>query len=368
MNDNDVLYTIALSRIPLVGHVTAKTLVSYCGSPRAVFEARQKELLKIPGIGAQTAQSISEGSALVAAEEELAFLEKHDMQAISYLDSAYPVRLKQNQDSPVVLFFKGSNVDLFNHERIVAIVGTRTPSEQGRLLCEDFVTGLKKYDVLVVSGLAFGIDGIAHRRATQEGIPNIGVLGHGLGRIYPHEHLNLAQRMVEHGGVLSEFKHDAKPDRENFPMRNRIIAGMCDALVVVESANKGGSMISANLAFDYGREVFAFPGRVKDSKSSGCNYLIKNNKASLIENVEDLAQQLNWSESGRKRTIQTLLFHDLNETEQLIIDVIRKKPNIPIDELTYETKLHPGILASETLNLEFKGLVRTLPGKRYILV
>ncbi len=362
-------HQIALTLVPQVGAITAKILVSYCGSAEAVFKASRKELLKIPSIGPLTVDYIQEGStALDIAEKELEFIEKNNIQALFYTHPKYPARLKLCNDCPALLYFKGSDLDLLSASRIVAMVGTRQPTEHGRAICEDIIEGLRAYNVLIVSGLAFGIDITSHRKATSLDIPNIGVLGHGLGSIYPAQHKSVAQRMVENGGLLSEFLSEAKPDRENFPMRNRIIAGLCDALIVVETAASGGSMISADLAARYEREIFAVPGRANDPKSTGCNQLIKSNKAKLIENAHDLAVAMQWAESGKPRVIQAQLFLDLTDAEQNIVQIIRQKPEIAIDELVISSKLSSGELAALVLGLEFKSVIRTLPGKRYMVI
>lgn len=363
-----LLHQVALTLLPQVGAITAKTLVSYCGSAEGVFRASRRELLKIPGIGPGIATSIGMSSALAKAEEELRFLEQYGVQAIFYTDERYPARLRQNPDCPALLYFKGSDVSLLSARRIVAVVGTRQPTEYGRAVCEELVEGLRAYDAVVVSGLAFGIDVTAHRKATALGMPNIAVLGHGLGKVYPAEHRSIALKLTENGGLLSEYTHHTGPDREHFPMRNRIIAGLCDALLVVETANSGGSMITAELAGQYERDIFAVPGRLRDPKSAGCNRLIRTNRAKLIESAADFADALGWSENGRERAVQHQLFLDLTPAETRLVEVIRARPLIPIDELAEASNCTPGELAALLLGLEFKGMVRTLPGKRYEMV
>ncbi|MEO6037669.1 MAG: DNA-processing protein DprA, partial [Saprospiraceae bacterium] len=274
----------------------------------------------------------------------------------------------------------------------IAVVGTRQPTDYGRLLCEEIVEGLQPYNVLIVSGLAYGIDIAAHRKATALGIPNIGVLGQGLASIYPAQHRSAALKMMEHGGLLTEYVSHTQPDRENFPMRNRIVTGMCDALVVVESAISGGSMISAQLATGYEREVFALPGRVRDLKSAGCNMLIKSLRAKLIESAGDLAEGMQWPEPGKPNLVQTKLFLDLTPAEAQLLELIRQRPDVAIDQLSLAAgwgpgepggrgpgelggrgpgelvSRGPGELAALLLGLEFKGAIRTLPGKRYRVV
>lgn len=362
------LYQIALTLLPQVGPLTAKNLVSYCGSAEAVFKATRRELLKIPGIGTVVADSVLSASTFQLAEKELDFIEKNGVDCVFYTDDRYPTRLKQCPDGPVLLFFKGSSVHLLNSERVVAIVGTRQPTDYGKAVCEEIVEGLKPYNPLIISGLAYGIDITAHRKSNMLDIPNIGVLGHGLGSIYPSQHRGIALKMIENGGLLSQYIHSAKPDREHFPMRNRIIAGMCDALIVIETAASGGSMISAQLASDYDRDLFAIPGKINDPKSAGCNYLIQNGRAQLVCSATDMAEAMFWEKDGRKSPRQTQLLLDLSAEEENLLKNIRESPEIAIDQLAVASQLPPGELASTLLGLEFKGAIRTLPGKRYIVL
>ncbi len=361
-------HQIALMLVPQVGAVTAKILVSYCGSAEAVFRASKRELHKIPGIGHTTINALASAvEPLTKAEREIAFMEQHDVKAVFYTDSRYPARLRQCQDSPAMFFFKGSSLSVFEAERVVAIVGTRQPSEHGKAMCEELVEGFLDYNVLIVSGLAFGVDVTAHRKASAMGIPNIGVLGHGLASIYPTQHRSVAQRMIENGGLISEYAHDAKPDREHFPMRNRIISGLSDVVLVVETANSGGSMITVQCAERHGREIFVVPGRPHDTKSRGCNLLLKTERAKLAESASDIGERMQWGEPGKPKLTQTQLSLDLNPTEAMLVGIIRDKPEIPIDRLSFAAQCTPGELAAHILALEFKGIIRTLPGKRYIV-
>lgn len=364
-----MLHQIALTLLPQVGAVTARTLVSYCGSAEAVFRATKKELRKIPGIGDIIIDSILHSDALQLAEREVYFIEQHDITPLFYTDARFPVRLLQSYDSPVLIFYKGNTPDMLNAEKIVSVVGTRQPTEQGRVLCEELVEGLLPYGVVVVSGLAYGIDVTAHRKACALNMPNFGVLGHGLGSIYPHAHRNVALKMIENGGLISEFTHETRPDRENFPMRNRIIAGMCDALVVVETAASGGSMITASIAARQHCEVFAVPGRPRDPMSAGCNYLIRSQQAHLVETAEDIANIMRWDEpAAQPRAVQAELFSDLDPDEKKLVELVRATPEIQIDQLGLASRLAPGELASRILALEFRGVLKTLPGKRYVVV
>jgi DNA processing protein len=364
-----LVHQIALSLVPQVGAVTAKLLAAHFGGAEAVFQAKRAELLKIPSIGATVADSLAASAsvALERAEREAEFVEKHRIEPLFFTDDRYPARLRQCHDSPALLFFKGSSADLLGARRVVGIVGTRQPSDQGKAMCEELVEGLTAYNVLMVSGMAFGIDITAHRRASALDIPNIGVLGNGLASIYPSQHRSTALQMIENGGLLTEYTSGQKPDRENFPMRNRIIAGLCDVLLVVETAQSGGSMITADLAFQYDRQVVAVPGRPRDVKSAGCNLLIKNEKARLVESAKDLADIMAWPEVGKQQAVQMQIPLDLSAAERGVLDIVRQRPEIPVDQLALASQLSPGELASVILGLEFKGLVRTLPGKRYVV-
>ena len=364
----DLLYKVALTKIPLVGAVTAKNLVSYCGGAREVFTARKKELLRIPGIGRQTAASIINQTVLEEAEQEVEYLEKENITPLFYLDNDYPQRLKHYADAPVLLFYKGSAN--LNYHRTIGIVGTRKPTPQGISICEKLVAELAPYTPIIISGLAYGIDITAHRNALEQGLETVAVLGHGLKRTYPAQHKKTAFEMIEQGGLLTEFASHVAPERENFPMRNRIVAGLCDALVVVETAKRGGSIITAQLANGYNKDVFAFPGRVKDKYSQGCHYLIKSNLAQLTEGIEDLIPVLGWSkheDHEKAKAKQQALFYALTDQEKLVVDTIQSEEEIGVDRLSSKIKISHSELASLLLNLEFQGVVRSLPGKRYVL-
>ena len=363
---SDWLHKIAITLIPKVGPITAKNLISYCGSIEAVFEARKRELLKVPGIGEGIAAAILKKDYFEAAERELEFIEQQDIQPLFYLDDAYPNRLKSLENAPLLLYYKGS-ADL-NHPRIVSVVGTRKPSTLGVANCEQLISELKNYGILVVSGLAYGIDVTAHKKCLEENIETVGVLGHGLKKIYPAQHRQVAYKMLDNGGLLTEFTSDTHPDREHFPMRNRIVAGMCDAVVVVETAQKGGSMITAFCANGYNKDVFAFPGRTNDAHLQGCNHLIKTHKAALIESAKDIGYIMRWEELDERKEVQLNLFHDLTVEEQSIVGILKEKNELGIDQLVYETQINNSQLASLLLSLEFKGLLKTMPGKRYLLV
>lgn len=360
------LYKVALTMIPKVGAITARNLISYCGGLEAVFRARKKELCYVPGVGEVLADQILHSKALELAEQEINLLDKEGIRPIFYLDKDYPDRLRPYTDSPLLLYYKGTQT--LNALRMVAIIGTRKPSPYGIHMCEELVEGLAPYQVTTISGLAYGVDVTAHRRSLQLNLPTIGVLAHGLQQIYPASHRQVAKQMIDAGGLLTEYPSHITPKREHFPMRNRIVAGLCDALVVVETGKEGGSMITAQFANDYNKDVFAFPGRVKDRHAIGGNYLIKTHRAALIEQAEDLAYIMGWEEQPNVPGIQQQLFTELSPDEKLVVDLLRQNEGASIDKLTYESRMTGSCMAAVLLHLEFKGMIRSLPGKRYMLL
>jgi DNA processing protein len=363
----DLIYKLALTLIPGVGSVNGKSLVAYCGGVKAVFMEKKRALLKIPGIGEQTINAIANHNVFGRAEEELAFIEKNKIAPLFYLDKEYPIRLKQCHDSPLMLYYKGTSE--LNAPKVVAMVGTRKATEYGRDMCRKIIEGLVEQNVLIVSGLAYGIDTWSHKAALDNKLETIGVLGHGLDRIYPYANRALAEKMTESGGLLCEYMSNTMPDRENFPMRNRIIAGISDAVIVVEAGASGGALITAEIANSYNRDVFAVPGRLGDPHSEGCNKLIKINKAALIQSAKDISYLLNWNdEKENKKSVQRQLFLDLSPDEELIVSTLREKGDMEIDTLLLETLLMPAKAASVLLNLEFEGVIRCLPGKVYRLL
>ena len=368
INDAELRFKIAITQIPGIGPVNGKVLMAYCGSAQAVLTATKKELMQIPGVGETTTKSVLDHSAaaLARADCELDFIDKNNVQVLFYADKNYPARLKQYNDCPFLLYFKGS-VSL-DHARTVGVVGTRKITPYGEMMCDQIVTDLLKYDVQVISGLAYGVDVAAHKRCLDIGIPTIGIMGNGLGRVYPHAHKRTAERMIENGGLLTEHLQDIGPEREHFPMRNRLIAALSDALVVVETAESGGSIITAELANTYNKDVFAVPGRLNDPFSKGCNKLIKTNKAALIESAADISYIMRWDEMDNKqRNVQAQLFVELTEDEQLMVDTLRGSTDMQIDAITTKTGFSPSKTASLLLTLEFQGLVKAMPGKRYML-
>ena len=353
-----------------MGDVTAKNLIAYCGSAEAVFKERKSRLEKIPGIGSITAEALTNEyaiqTALKRAEEEIKFIEKDEIIPLFFTDSEYPARLKQRDDGPVMLYSKG-NINL-NAERIVSIVGSRRATVYGKKICEQIVDALAPYNTLIISGLAYGIDITAHRAALKNNLPTVGVLAHGLDLVYPSEHTNTAKKMIESGGLISEFMSDTKMNPEYFPRRNRIVAGISEATIVIEATIKSGALITAQIANSYDRDVFAVPGRLDDSSSEGCNLLIKANKAMLIQSAEDVIKALSWDvETKKPRQTQPKLFSDLSGEEELIVNLLKEKKGIHIDELSIASKLSMGKTASLLLNLEFSGVIKSLPGKVYEL-
>jgi DNA processing protein len=367
MND-PLLYKIAISMLPGIGGILARNLIAYIGSIEGVFKEKFKALCKVPGIGEKNARKISNPEILKRAEEEIRFIEQHDIRVFFYTDQGYPVRLLQCADAPVLIYVQGNN-DL-DSEKVLSIVGTRNATDYGKEICENLVQGLseRNHRVLIVSGLAYGIDIQAHKSAIQANLPTVAVLGHGLDLLYPALHTEIARKMRENGGLVSDFPSKTKIEPPNFIRRNRIIAGLSDATLVVESGEKGGALVTADIAFSYNRDVFAVPGRVNDAWSKGCNRLIRNNGASLIESVGDLEYFLGWETNDEKpEAFQKQLFPDLDPDEKALCDVLTRNDPVFIDRVCAETKLPVGKVSSLLLNLEFKGVVIALPGKMYKL-
>jgi DNA processing protein len=366
-SDEQLKYQIALTLLPGVGPVLARNLVSYCGSVENIFKKKKANLEKIPGIGADRAAAIVNHAVFDRAEKEVAFIRKHKITCLFYTDKDYPVRLKNCEDAPTLLFFKGA-CDL-NSSRMVAIVGTRNSTSYGKEITEQLVAGLVKYEAVIVSGLAYGIDIIAHKACVKNNLPTIGVMAHGLDRIYPGEHKPIAEKMVKNGGVLTEFISKTNPDRENFPSRNRIVAGMVDAVIVVESALKGGALITADIANGYNREVFAVPGRANSTYSQGCNDYIRQNKAALAENAEHIAELMSWNAPQKANSkMQLNIFRELKPEEKVLVDLLKEKGRIDIDTLMLQSGMPVHKVSTTLLNLEFEGMLKALPGKMFELV
>lgn len=363
--DENLKYKIALSLIPNIGDILAKRLIAYCGSPEAVFSEKKRLLEKIPGIGAFYAKSVVEQNVFERAEKEINFIEKNKIKALFYLDKDYPKRLTHCEDGPILLYFKG-NANL-NTKKVISIVGTREPTTQGKMLCEKLIEGLAAHDPLIVSGLAYGIDICAHKAALEHQLETVCGLAHGLDKMYPAIHRSLAEKMLTAGGWLSDFHSEVKPDKENFPRRNRIVAGLADATVVIESKMGGGSLITADIANSYNRDVFAFPGRITDECSAGCNNLIKQNKAALIQSAADIIYVMGWEQKKKDAVIQKQLFVDLKPEEEILVNVLREKVSLNVDDLCLFAKMPMSKVSSLLLSLEFSGIIQSLPGKVYRL-
>ena len=363
----DLKYKIALSMLPGIGGVLARNLVAYIGSVEGVFSESLKSLVKIPGIGEINARRIKNSNVLGRAEKEIEFIQDNNVAVHFYTDSNFPKRLKNCADAPVLIYSKG-NMTLDEY-RVVSIVGTRNATEYGKNVCEDLIQQFseRNYPVLVVSGLAYGIDIQAHKSALKYNIPTAGVIAHGLDKLYPSLHKSVAQKMMDNGGLVTDFPSGTEIDPPNFLRRNRIIAGLADATIVVESAKKGGALVTADIASSYFRDVFAFPGRADDVYSKGCNYLIRNNGATLIEGIEDLEYFMGWEAVPQKKAVQTKLFTQLDDQEQKIVELLQKSGELFIDQISAETEMPPGKISTLLLNLEFKNILVALPGKMYRL-
>ncbi len=364
--NNDLLFQIALTLVPHIGSVHARVLINTFGDAGSIFRARKKELEHIEGIGAVRARSIRQFSDFSSSEEELKFIERYRIEPLFITDKKYPRRLLNCYDSPVLLYYRG-NADL-NTTKVISVVGTRTNSSYGKTVCEKFIEGLKTENILIVSGLAFGIDTIAHKAALKNNLNTVAVLAHGLDRIYPDQNKSLAKQMSEQGGLITDYISNTNPDKQNFPRRNRIVAGMCDAVVVIESSKKGGSLITAELGNGYNKDVFAIPGRVFDNKSEGCNYLIKNNKAALITSSNDLLEYMNWHvKPGPVAKKQRELFIELSADEKNIVSILQQHEGLHIDELYFKSGLSSSTMAAALLSLEMQNVVVAMPGKIYKL-
>jgi len=363
----DIRYQIALLEIEKVGPTVARKLIEAFGSAQAVFKASEEELLALGTLGISINNGVQDKNNLSFADAQIKFAEQQGTHILSYYQPEFPNRLKHCSDAPLILYQKG-NQNL-NHDRMVAIVGTRRCSDYGRDFCKELIKELNKYGAIVVSGLAFGIDYCAHKNATDQGVANIAVFAHGLDRVYPSEHRSLAGEIIKNGALLTEYAINTRPERENFPQRNRIVAGMVDAVVVVESAIKGGSIITAKLGNDYNRSVFALPGRIGDKASEGCNHLIKTEQAHLLQSAKDVAYIMGWDKSAKKKNapvIQKQLFLDLNDQESILVEALQGGVR-SIDEITITSGLVMSVVSTQLLMLEFKGIIKALPGKKYTL-
>ncbi len=367
MNPDNLIYKIGIALLPGIGPINAKKLVVATGHAEAVFKENKNVLLKIPGINKSMLRKIKPAEILKQAEKEAEFIQKFNIHASYFFDPEYPDRLKQCEDAPILLFQKG-DCNL-NNQQIISLVGTRKATQRGREICEILIEDLGRHhpEVIIVSGLAHGIDGASHKSALKNNLQTVAVLGHGFKTIYPAAHRDLAREIARNGALITEFLHNDLPEKGNFVKRNRIIAGLADATIVVESGVRGGALITADLANSYNRDVFAFPGRITDVWSKGCNRLIATNKAALIESIQDLEYIMGWKRNDSK-VIQKELFDVLDGDEQKIAGLLETDGELTIDQLSQKLSFSISQTSALLLNLEFKGLVKSLPGKIYRII
>jgi DNA processing protein len=363
MRHEDLFYVLALLKVDGVGDVIAKKLLSHFPEPSDIFNSRGTTLGAIDGVGKGLVRKLKDKSIFEKAEAELAFIEKYQIDVSFFLDHHYPDRLKHCHDGPVLLFSSG-NIQLKN-KKIISIVGTRQISSYGQHFCRNLIAELSPLDPIIVSGFAYGVDIVAHQAALEYNLQTIAIVAHGLNQIYPKAHKKFVHRIEENGGLMTEFWSITNPDRENFVRRNRIVAGISEATIVIESAEKGGSMLTANFANDYNRDVFAVPGRVGDQYSQGCNLLIKTQKANLLTHAADLIYHLNWDLETKSKPIQKQLFVDLNLEEQKTYDFLTSRGKESLDIIALECDFPVFKISTILLNMELKGVVRPLPGKQY---
>lgn len=364
---------MALSRVPRLNHWQVKMLLEVMGSATAVFENRHNILDAIPDATSALQDSVAMmGDGLSRCEEEAEWADKYGVECIGITDDKYPARMKECEDAPIMLYYRG-NADL-NSRRIISMVGTRQITDYGRQICESFIRGLVELcpDVQIVSGLAYGVDVYCHRQALNNHIPTIGVLAHGLDTLYPSIHRDTATAMIENGGLLTEFMSRTTIEKRYFVQRNRIIAGCSDATIIVESAAKGGSLITAEIAHDYNKDVFAFPGRITDTHSAGCNKIIANNTAGLICSAEDFVAAMGWQQDKKQKQqladgVQQELFPELTEEEMLVVNALRQKDRLQINHISTATGIRVGQLSGLLFTMEMKGVVRMIPGGVYRL-
>lgn len=363
MSDQDLFYLLALLKVDGVGDIMAKKLLTHCGSAESIFSAKTNQIAAIDGVGSSLLKNLKDKTIFEKANKELDFIKSNNINVSFFQDENYPDRLKHCFDSPVLLFNSG-NIDLKNR-KIISIVGTRQITSYGTEFCRSLIEDLAPLDPVIVSGFAYGVDIVAHQFAMEHNLQTIGVLAHGLNQIYPRTHKKYVARMMENGGFITEFWSSSNPDKEKFVRRNRIVAGMTEATIVIESADKGGSLITANFANDYNRDVFAVPGRVTDTYSRGCNNLIKTQKASVLTSAADLVYMLNWDIENKPKTIQKQLFVELEEDEQKIYEFLLKNGKELLDNIALECSFPIYKISGILINMELKGVIRPLPGKLF---
>ena len=363
MTEQDLFYLLALQRIEGVGDIMAKKLLTHFGSAEAVFNAKIAQLTAIDGVGSVLLKNFKDKSVFEKATAELEFIKNNAINVAFFQDENYPDRLKHCIDGPLLLFTSG-NINLQNR-RIISIVGTRQITSYGTEFCRKLIEDLAPLDPIIVSGFAYGVDIVAHQLAMEHNLQTIGVVAHGLNQIYPKTHKKYVAKVEQNGGFMTEFWSSSNPDKENFVRRNRIVAGMSEATIVIESADRGGSLITANLANDYNRDVFAVPGRVTDKYSQGCNNLIKTQKANVLTSAADLVYILNWDIQKDAKPVQKQLFVTLDDDEQKVYDYLLKTGKELMDIIALRCDFPIYRISGLLLNMELKGVVRPLPGKLF---
>ena len=363
MRHEELFYVLALLKVEGVGDIVAKKLLAHCQEPSLVFKSKASHLNAIDGIGSVLLRKLKDKTIFQKAEAELQFMEKNQITVSYFQEENYPERLKHCLDGPVLLFSSG-NINLKNR-KIISIVGTRQITSYGMDFCKKLIADLAPLDPIIVSGFAYGVDIVAHQSALEHKLQTIGVVAHGLNQIYPKAHKKHVHYIEENGGFMTEFWSTSNPDKENFVRRNRIVAGISEATIVIESADKGGSLITANLANDYNRDVFAVPGRISDKYSQGCNNLIKTQKAQLLTSAADLIYHLNWDLETKSKSVQKQLFVTLENDEQKVYDFLLMRGKELLDIIALECDFPIFRISGILLNMELKGVIRPLPGKLF---
>jgi DNA processing protein len=363
MSEENLYHLMALLRIEGVGDIMAKKLISHFGSAEAVLNAKMAQLATIDGVGSVLLKNLKDKTVYEKAKQELNFIQNNQIEVLYFKDEKYPDRLKHCIDGPILLFTSG-NINLSNR-KIISIVGTRQITSYGTEFCRKLIEDLAPLDPIIVSGFAYGVDIVAHQLAMEHNLQTIGVVAHGLNQIYPKPHKKYVAKMEQNGGFMTEFWSTSNPDKENFVRRNRIVAGMTEATIVIESADRGGSLITANMANDYNRDVFAVPGRTTDKYSQGCNNLIKTQKANLLTSAADLIYILNWDIKKETKAIQKQLFVTLDDDEQKVYDYLLKTGKELMDIIALHCDFPIYRISGLLINMELKGVIRPLPGKMF---
>lgn len=367
MTHEELIFVLALQHVPKIGDVTAKKLIQHCGSAEAIFKEKRQHLLKIDGIGATTIRGLFHSQHIKAAEAELEFIQENSISCLYFTDDQYPEKLKHCIDAPILMFQTG-HMNL-KQQRIISIVGTRKITTYGIAFCKKLIEQLAAFKPIIVSGFAYGTDITAQKSAINHGLQTIGCLAHGLNQIYPKTHKKYISEVEKHGGFLTDFWSTDVFDRNNFLKRNRIIAGISEATIVIESAEKGGSLVTADIANSYNRDVFAVPGRVTDSQSLGCNNLIKYQQAHVLSNPMDVPYILNWElKTETKPVVQKQLFVELSDEEKIIYNYLKDNDKQLLDVIALECQLPIFKVASILLTMELKGVTRPLPGKLFEVI